>query len=160
MGPQSLRTFLKLMKIFCRFSTCLCSNARRAWEYRAAEHSLISLQIFLWGWCFNFQSVWVNNVWLSVPLLTLTIFCLNPIVPRAWGLGSLTGVLIWGFLCLHNRASQYLSRISEFCTKLIYQALWTNEDLKEGSVEASTAFTFHWIHRFSFAPHRDLSTAE
>lgn len=51
-----------------------------------------------------------------------------------------------GFLCLHNRASQYLSCISEFWTKLIYQALWTNEDLKgweDGPVEASTAFTFH-----------------
>lgn len=69
----------------------------RAQEYRAPEQSLISSQIFLWRWCFNFQSVWVNNVWLSVPLLTLTISCLNPIVPRAWGLGSLAGVWFGAF---------------------------------------------------------------
>lgn len=71
-------------------------------EYRASKHGPRALQDFLWGWCFNFQSVWVNNVWLSVPLLDLTVSCLNLTAHRAWGSGSVARVLGWGFLCLHN----------------------------------------------------------
>lgn len=77
-----------------------------ACEYRASEPAQRALQDFLCGWCFNFQSVWVNNVWLSVPLLALTISCLNLIAHRAWGSGWVARVWVWGFLYLHNGESQ------------------------------------------------------
>lgn len=111
-------------------------------QHRASKHTQSSLQDFLLGWCFNFQSVWVNNVWLSGPLLTLTVSCLNPTVHRAWGSGSVARILVWAFLCLHNGASQYLSPVRELWIKLIYQVLWTNENFQgctEGSPEISDA---------------------
>lgn len=119
-------------------------------QRRASKHTQSSLQDFLPGWCFNFQSVWVNNVWLSGPLLVLTISCLNPTVHRACGLGSVARVLAWAFLCLHNGASQYLVRISELWTKLIYQVLWTNENFQgctEGSLEISDVFPSRYTLR-------------
>lgn len=117
-----------------------------ACEYRASEHARRALQNFLCGWCFNFQSVWVNNVWLSVPLLALTVSCLNLIAHRAWGSGWVARVWVWGFLYLHNGASQSLFCIGELWTKLIYQALWANENFQgctEGSPEVTAAFPTH-----------------
>lgn len=117
-----------------------------ACEYRASERARRALQNFLCGWCFNFQSVWVNNVWLSVPLLALTVSCLNLIAHRAWGSGWVARVWVWGFLYLHNGASQSLFCIGELWTKLIYQALWTNGNFQgctEGSPEVAAAFPTH-----------------
>lgn len=65
-------------------------------------------------------------------------------------LGSVARVLAWAFLCLHNGPSQYLVRISELWTKLIYQMLWTNENFQgstEGSPEISDVFPSRYTLR-------------
>lgn len=109
--------------------------------YRASELARRALQDFLCGWCFNFQSVWVNNIWLSVPLLALTVSCLNLIAHRVWGSGWVARVWVWGFLYLHNGESQSLFCIRELWTKLIYQALWTSfQGCTGGSPEVAAAF--------------------
>ena len=92
---------------------------------------------------------------VSVPLLSLTISCLSPIVRRAWGLGSLAGVLICSFLCLHKRASQYLLCMGEFWTK----QMKTLKDRKKPLWKSP--LPLHFIDSTdSLAPHSDLSTAE
>lgn len=73
---------------------------------RASKHTQSSLQDFLPGWCFNFQSVWVNNVWLSGPLLALTISCLNPTAHRAWSWGQWQGFWLGPFyVCTMGQVS-------------------------------------------------------
>ena len=116
-------------KAFGRLSASL-QRIMTQWDgqHRASEHTPSSVRDFFLGWCFNFQSVWINNVWLSGPLLALAVSCLNPTAHRAWGSGSETRVWGWSFLCLQNGTSQLLSSISELWTKLIYQVLWTNDN--------------------------------